>query len=150
MKKRIKRPPSVWLTQTVLIFSALFWLYSSVRTIARFGGEIYSLVLAIRVVLLISGVFLLLVIPLWGLVKRRVYGRWLGVLTLSLLWVYLLNGQIHELTGGAKNYHPRELGALILFVTLNVLVNLFVLVLALRLACAKRISEFFSKDVELT
>ena len=148
MKSRIKRPPSVWLTQTLLLFCALLWLYSSAAVAAI--HEIDSFTLALRIVLLVLGVVLLILIPFWGLAKRKMYGRWLSVSSLGLLWVYVLDGQLRELAGAPKPYHPREPGALVVLVILHLLINLFIVVLTLRLAFAKRVSEFFSQDIEST
>jgi hypothetical protein len=47
---------------------------------------------------------LLLVIAFWGLAKRKNYGRWLGVLSLLLLWGLIIFIKLRRPPGPYKYY----------------------------------------------
>lgn len=152
MNSRIKRPPTVWLTQTLLIIFALLWLSSILLNLAMLSraGEGFPLIHAAIGLAIIIGFVLLLLIAFWGLARRKMYGKWLGVLSLILLWGFLLYTQIRPTTGPWKRYEFNSPAELFGAVIAQVLISALFLVLILRLAFAKRVNKFFQRDIEVT
>jgi hypothetical protein len=72
MEGKINRPPTVWLTQTLLIILALLWLGIIALNLSRLPGRIGGGTSILRWVVGFSLIFcfvLLLLISFWGLVK---------------------------------------------------------------------------------
>ena len=109
--------------------------------------EGFSVVRTLLVYSVMLGLVLLLTIAFWGLAKRKKYGRWLGVLSLMLFWGLLILLKLRRPSGPYQYYeydNPAQLaGAVIVQVVLHGLI----LLLILRLAFSKRVSEFFRKEV---
>lgn len=82
---KIKRPPSVWITQILLIIPAIVL---AMEAFFRFG--LFSMTMGknpvgpITVLLYDIGVSALCFVAVNGMVKRKSFGRWLGVGILSL------------------------------------------------------------------
>lgn len=151
MNTRIKRPPAIWLTQSLLIIFALLFFSVFLINLANLLSNLreeFSLVRAIIGYSVMFGIVLLLLSSFWGLAKRKVYGRWLGLLSLILLWGLIIFIQLRRPSGPYEYYkydNPAQLiGAAIFQIFLH---GLF-LTLILRLAFAKRVSEFFRKEIE--
>src|SRR4029077_8191443 len=84
-----KRPATVWLSQTLLLIFALIWLLSliiNLLLIAREEIEVSPVRLLVGVSVL-GSIVLVLLVAFWGLTRRRTYGRWLAVASLSVLWI---------------------------------------------------------------
>lgn len=151
----IKRPLSVWITQGILFFFGFLFLASLVST-SMVIKQIWSspsremgvtgwlsilgiILLHIAIVVFISFTF-------WSLVKRKRYGRWLGVACLSLFFLLLLGGQLISPDGpfAYKQYeNAAQLRAGIL--TTIILYSLF-LALIITLARSKRVTNFFEAE----
>lgn len=144
MTEKQSRPLSVWFTQ---IFTALFFgacllamvsvlrgLISGTRS-AGMLGLMLSMTLA-------SGLAVLFGAAFWGLMKRRKYGRWLGVVSMSL--IFLIAAQAHfdplKKPQGLVSYDSQAewFGGL--------LGLLFLLVLPLRLAFSTKVGAFFESQ----
>jgi hypothetical protein len=152
MNTKIKRPPAIWLTQFLLALFALLWLFIFVFQLVRMlrGGlsEGVSIARPIIGFPIILGFVFMLMLAFWGLAKRRTYGRWLGLLSLILLWGIILYTRIYPSTGPWKRYEfnsPAEVAGAVIG---NVLISLLFLIPILRLAFAKKVNEFFRKDEE--
>ena len=149
---KIKRPPTVWLTQTLLIIFALVWLSSIVLNFALLirSGESISPVRTAIGLSIILGFVLLLLIAFWGLAKRKMYGRWLGLLSLIVQWGLILYTQIRPPAGPWKRYEFNSPEEVVGAVIGQVLISVLFLTLILRLAFAKQVNEFFRRDIEVT
>lgn len=150
MSAKIKRPPAIWLTQLLFAFFALFWLFiltNGLIRIARNGlSEDMPAVRPIIASTVILGFIIMLLISFWGLAQRKVYGRWLGVTSLILLWGLILYTQIYPSAGPWKRHEfnsPAERAGGVIGQTL---ISALFLILILRLAFAGRVNEFFRGD----
>jgi len=148
MNNTVSRPPTVWLTQAILALFSLLMLGATALNLvmlpSRVGGG--APILAVVAGFLIPlGFMLLLIVAFWGLAKRKTYGRWLGLLSLALLWAIILLGQLLRPAGPLKYYEynstAETAGAAIAYVFIH---GLF-LVLIVRMAFSKRVSEFFHR-----
>ncbi len=152
MNTRIKRPPTVWLTQIFLILLALIFLLKFLNSLLGLlinPPERFYMVPSVIDYLITPGTVLLLLIAFYGLVKRKVYGKRLSLLLLLLIWSVVILIDLLRPIGQNKYYEHKdsvELGAEVLF---HVLVHVFFLTIILRLSFAKKVSEFFRKETEL-
>ena len=143
-----KRPVTVWLAQGLLLIFLLVWLVSLVLNlvgVARNGSDASALRILIAF-LIITGYGLMLLVAFWGLAKRRMYGKWLGVASLSFIWLLTLYVQIRPPRGPYQRYEYQNsaevAGAVIAALVTS---SLFVIVI-LRLAFAKNVARFFKPD----
>lgn len=146
MNSGIKRPPSVWLTQTLLMIFALLWLGILVLNLVTLPGRIAEVESILRVGIGFSIILcfvLLLLISFWGLAKRKMYGKWLGLVSLIFIWGLIIYTQLFPSTGHYKRYEYDNAAQLAgAFFTLSLIHALF-LTLILRLAFSKKVSQFF-------
>jgi hypothetical protein len=79
---KMKRPPTIWLTQALVIIFALLILFALLINVivllTHLDGE-FSLFRTLLGYSMMLSVVLLLAIASWGLAKRKNYGRWLSV-----------------------------------------------------------------------
>jgi hypothetical protein len=149
MNTIIKRPPAIWFTQLLLALFALLWLFIFVfqlvgilRNGLREGVSVARPVIGFSAIL---GFVIMLLMAVWGMAQRKMYGRWLGLVSLILLWGLILYIQIYPPTGPWKPYEfnsPSERAGGIIG---QVLISVLFLILILRLAFAKRVNEFFRR-----
>lgn len=151
----IKRPLSVWITQGILFLFGFLFLASLVSTSINFGKVWFnpSHEMSILAWLGFAGIIFIqlaivvfICITFWSLVKRKQYGRWLGVGCLSLFFLLLLGGQLISPDGpfAYKQYeNASQLRAGIL--TTIILYSLF-LALIVTLARSKRVTNFFEAE----
>jgi len=139
---------TVWLAQGLLLIFLLVWLVSLVLNlvgVARNGSDASALRILIAF-LIITGYGLMLLVAFWGLAKRRMYGKWLGVASLSFIWLLILYVQIRPPRGPYQRYEYQNsaevAGAVIAALVTS---SLFVIVI-LRLAFAKNVARFFKPD----
>jgi len=139
---------TVWLAQGLLLIFLLVWLVSLVLNlvgVARNGSDASALRILIAF-LIITGYGLMLLVAFWGLAKRRMYGKWLGVASLSFIWLLTLYVQIRPPRGPYQRYEYQNsaevAGAVIAALVTS---SLFVIVI-LRLAFAKNVARFFKPD----
>ena len=100
MNKPIHRPPSIWITQVLLVLplinlvvALLFSLFQCSSAESSFNSSSPSTIYALLPVCLALA---LLFLTVWGLQKRKNYGKWLAV---SLLVCGMVVG-----LGGAENF----------------------------------------------
>jgi hypothetical protein len=153
MIDRNKRPPTVWLTQSLLIIFALLLLSVLLLDLTMLlsrmrAGEDLPLVGAVIGFLIILGFALLLLIAFWGLAKRKRYGKWLGVLSLIFLWALILFAQVYRPKGRLQYYKYDSPAQWVGGVIVRVFISGLFLVLISRLAFGKRVKEFFRDEIE--
>lgn len=147
----MKRPPAVWLTQTLLLIFALLWLGVLLLNLVMLPGRVGrggSIIGAMVGVAIIFSFVLLLVIAFWGLAKRKMFGRWLGLILLILLWVLFAITQYFPPAGPWKRYEFDNTAQLVGATIFQACVHGLFLVLILRLGFARNMAEFFRKDVD--
>ena len=148
MSNGIRRPPAVWITQTLVLIFALIWLSSlalNLVMLARNGTLLSPIRVTIGVSVLL-GVVLLLLTTFWGLSRRRTYGKWLGVLSLVLLWITVLYIQLRPPTGPIKPFEYNSTAELIGASITFLFISALFVTLILRLAFAKHVDAFFDRD----
>lgn len=148
MSDRVSRPPTIWLTQTILaLFSLLLLGAAALNLVMLLGGAGGGVpILAVAAGSLIPlGFVLLLLAAFWGLAKRKVYGRWLGLLSLALLWALILLGQLLRPAGPLRYYEYNSAAELAGAAIFYVFIHGLFLVLVVSLAFSKRVDEFFRR-----
>jgi hypothetical protein len=143
----MKRPPSVWITQALVLIFALLWilsLASGFLMLVRNGTDLSLLRVTVGATILL-GVILVLLAAFWGLAKRRIYGKWLGVLSLVLLWAMIVYTQIRPPAGPIKRFEYNSTAELVGAYMSSILISVGFLILTLRLAFAKRVAAFFER-----
>lgn len=146
MTEKISRPPSVLITQVILIALGALWLV---------GGPLFLLAAtrnpAVSIVYVLFGVLMIVfslafLVGFWGLAKRKRYGRWIGVIGLSLLLISIFLGNIIRPSGPMEYYEYKTggeaLGALIGAIVFYGLIILLIY----RLARGTRANEFFAAE----
>lgn len=88
MKNQLRRPPSVWITQILLVTLALFSaipIAGLVQVIGNGGaiGDVgFPLPFVVVLVAINLGVSFLYLLCFWALVRRKSFGQWLSALVL--------------------------------------------------------------------
>jgi hypothetical protein len=146
MDRRGTRPATVWLTQALLVIFSLLLIglaaFDAVLLCGfHRGGAGASLV--VLGVIIPLGFALLPLLACWGLARRKLYGRYLGLLSLTLLWAILLFVQVRRAPGLLLYYEDRPPAQLIGGVALCLFIHGLFLALILRLAFSKRVGMFF-------
>jgi hypothetical protein len=149
MKNKVKRPPTVWLTQFLLTLLGLLWLFvilSGIPHIPRRLEEGTSVIRLFSGYAVLSAIVILLAFAFWGLAKRKMYGRWLGLVCLILLWIIATYTQIRPPQGPIPLYQFNSPAEKVGGVIGQVLIQIVFLVLVVRLGTAKWVREFFQSD----
>jgi len=106
MENKPKRPPSVWISQIFLMIFALIFLLPVVLILLM---VVVMPILAFLIVLVFNiGIATLFLTAFWGLVKRRVYGRWMTVTLLSLMLVVSTLAQFFKPSGPLGYYEYKN------------------------------------------
>jgi len=147
----MKRPATIWLTQTLLVLFALLLLSAfllNLVVLLTHLGDGFSIVHTLMVYAVILSIVLLLAFAFWGLAKRRNYGRWLGVLSLLLLWSLIILMKLQPPSGPYYEYdNPAQVAGAVF---VQVLMHGLFLLLILRLSFSKSVREFFRNELEST
>jgi hypothetical protein len=149
----MKRPPTIWLTQSLLLLFALVLLsvlLINLAVVLRHPDESLSLIGAVLTYSITLGVVVLFAFTFWGLARRTDYGRWLGLISLVLLWGLIIFMKVYRPTGPYNYYEYDNTAQLVGAVVFQVVLHALFLVLILRLAFSKKIRAFFAKKVEST
>lgn len=147
MSSKVKRPATVWVTQGLLLLFALIWLFSltsNLVMIAKNGANASPLRILVGVSIL-GSVVVLFLIAFWGLAKRRVYGKWLGVASLSLLWLAVVYIQVRPPQGPMQRFEYNSLAQVVGAVITGVFISVLFFILIFRLAFTKSVDNFFSR-----
>jgi hypothetical protein len=148
LKPKLKRPVTVWLAQGLLLVFLLVWLVSLIINLvglARNGSNASVLRLLVGM-LFIAGYGLMLLIAFLGLVKRRMYGKWLGVVSLSFIWLVVVYIQIRPPRGPYERFEYNNSAEVAGAVITGVVISSLFLIVILRLAFAKKVDRFFRDD----
>lgn len=147
----IKRPPTVWIAQSLLMIFALLWfgvllinLLMLPRTITR-GGSIAGA--AVGIAIFVSFIVLLLV-AFWGLAKRKIFGRWLSVVLLIVLWGFFIIAQHFPPAGPWKRYEVDNTAQMVGAAIVQACAHALFLVLILRLSFGRKVAQFFRGEIE--
>lgn len=143
MENKIKRPPSVWITQILLLIFALIFLLPLVLLV--FGGPLLVILIGLVIDL---GIVALCLVAFWGLVKRRIYGRWLSVVLLSLFLLVQTLGQIFRPSGPLRYYEYTNSVQATTAVVLQILFMMLFFFLIYRLAFGSAANAFFAKPAD--
>ena len=147
----MRRPLTVWLTQALLIIFVLLCLTGLLLNLVMLAGRLgqgASIIGAAVGVSIILGFVLLLLAAFWGLAKRKMYGRWLGLLSLVLLWALFAITQYAPPTGPWKLYEYDSTAQLVGAAIFQAIVHVLFLTLILRLGFARKVTEFFRGDIK--
>jgi hypothetical protein len=146
----MRRPPTIWITQALVIIFALLILFALLINVAvlltHLEGE-FSIIGTLIGYSIMLGVVLLLAIASWGLVKRKMYGRWLGVLSLLLFWGLLVLAKLWRPSGPYQYYEYDNPAQLAGAVIVQVLLHGLILLLVLRLSFSKSVRKFFRNEI---
>ena len=151
MRSMMKRPLTVWLTQTLLIIFAALCLIALLLNLMMLPGGVGRSVSIVRAAVGASitlGFVLLLLAAFWGLAKRKMYGKWLGLASLVLLWALFAVTQYFPPAGPWKRYEYNSTAQFVGAAIFQACVHALFLVLILRLGFARKVSEFFRGNVK--
>ncbi len=145
----MRRPPTIWITQALVIIFALLILFALlinvVVLLTHLDGE-FSVIRTLIGYSVMLSVVLLLAIAFWGLAKQKNYGRWLGVLSLLLFWGLLILLKVRRPSGPYEYYEYDNAAQLAGAIIVQVVLHGLILLLILRLSFSKSIREFFRKE----
>lgn len=93
----IKRPPSVWITQAITVLFLIPFLFGGispfVRCLLNGASKCPSLEILLKAIFVFGCISAISFFTFWGLLRRKRYGKWLGVMSLALLFGRLLTGE---------------------------------------------------------
>ena len=146
MTTKLKRPPTVWLTQILLAFFALLIFLAVLLNLANRlrSEEPFPVAGVIFLCLVVTFIGVFLLTTFWGLAKRKGYGRWLGVAFLLVFWGLVLMGQLFRPSGPYQYYEYENDAQLVGGIIAAVCINGLLLLLILRLAFSKKVKDFFA------
>ena len=142
----IKRPPAVWLTQVLLLIFTLLMLLLFLLDVAMLltqRAELSSLFAVLVVCVIMFAILLLFATSFWGLARAKAYGRWLGVSSMVLVWGLIIFGQLSRPSGPFRYYEYDNRAQVVGAVFAQLLLHALFLTLIVRLAFARKVSEFF-------
>ena len=144
MLEKLSRPPSVLITQVILIMIGGLWLV---------GGPLFLLASirnpAVSTEYVVFGVMMIVMslsflVGFWGLVKRKTYGRWIGVIGLSFLLLSIFVGDTFRPAGPLAYYEYKDSAAGTGAVVAAIVFYGLIIFLIYRLARGKRANAFFA------
>lgn len=147
----INRPVIVAVAQGLLILfslTILFMLSISLMVFilnSRNGISSASLVLLHSAM---AGLVLLSLIAFRGLTKRRIYGKWLAVLSMTLFWCLLIPTTL-RLPEGSYNFYDQKFWSFIGEIVVLVTLHGGLLFLILNLAFSKKVQRYFRQDTPI-
>jgi len=141
-----KRPPAVWLTQILLAFSALFIFLMVLLNLANRlrSGKPFPVAGVMLLCLVVIAIEVFFLTSFWALAKRKSYGRWLGVVFLLAFWGLVLMSQLVRPSGPHQYYEYKNTAELVGAAFGAICLNGLLLLLILRLAFARKVTEFFA------
>lgn len=149
MVNKVKRPISVWIAQILLIIFVLIFTSSLVFGVLGLLSSPGSFNFGFLIAIVFNfGFVLVFLAAFWGMAQRRSYGRWTGVIVLSLMFVLTVVSQIAQPSGPIKPYeYSNSTEKMAGFMTQMVMSALF-LFLIVQLAFATKVRAFFTPPVE--
>ena len=88
----MKRPPSIWITQILIGILVLIFCSNVLQNLRLDLTQSISRQLTGRLIILSLLSFLLF--AFWGLVKKRQWGKWMGIYSLLLIWAMMTYSQV--------------------------------------------------------
>jgi hypothetical protein len=142
MMNKVKRPPSVWIAQTIIITVAVVFLVPAPWVLLDSGPNRFATrpIAFPFVVAIYTVVALVLLISFWGLMLRRPYGRWMAVGIMTILFAVLVLIFISMVFYSPAPTRP----PILVLIEVGLFVAL-ILLLILRLAIGKRVTQFFDR-----
>lgn len=147
----MNRPPTIWLTQSLLLLFALVFLsvlLVNLAVVLSHPEERPSLIGAVLTYSLTLGLVVLFAFALWGLARKAAYGRWLALVSLVFLWGLIIFMKVNRPSGPYEYYEYDNTAQVVGAIIVQVLLHALFLVLILRLAFSKKIRAFFVRKVE--
>jgi hypothetical protein len=142
----IKRPLSVWITQILLVVFGLLLLLTLLMDIAMVLTHLNETSVLIPTLVVFAVMFAILVLfagSFFGMLKARAYGRWLAVLSMVLVWAFILLAQLRRPSGPFKYYEYDNRAQVVGAIFAQLLLHGLFLTLILRLAFARKVGAFF-------
>ena len=137
----MKRPPSIWITQILIGILVLIFCSNVLRNLRLNLTQSTPRQLLGRMILLSLISFLLF--AFWGLVKKRQWGKWLGICSLLLIWAMMTYGQLFPHNQRYEyNNDAQRVGA----ASGMIMMQMGMLTLMLRLAFSKKVNRFFQNQ----
>jgi hypothetical protein len=152
MDSRINRPVSVCVAQGLLIFFSLLLLLALSTSLTIFSMEFREgmpITGLMYVHSVMGGLVLLFLLAFRGLVKRKMYGKWLAVLSLIFFWSLLIHETLRPSLGSHNYFEHKTFWWFIGETTLEVLLHGGFLFLILHLAFSKNVNCFFRQETLL-
>src|ERR1051326_4479988 len=148
MDEKVRRPPSVWVTQVLLVIFVLLFLSLLFDPLLFSTVPLKELVLKARFLIFVLVMFLLLamlIAAFWGLARRRIYGKWFGIVSLIFIWGLIIYTQLFPPQGPYQRHEYNNAAQVVgAFLSLSLIHALF-LILILRLAFSKKVNRFFQE-----
>ena len=149
METKPKRPLSVWIAQFLLIVFTLIFTASLVTGVMGLIGSGSAPNLGFLLVVALNiGIVIALLAGFWGMVQRRSYGRWTGVIMLALMFVLSVLAQILQPEGPLQRYEYKNSTERWSGGFAQVMFGGLFLFLILHLAFAKKVTDFFTPPAE--
>ena len=145
----MRRPATVWITQIVLAVLTVVCLVRlglGVAFIVSVSSAQFTagvLLLGLLVLGLATAPVLLFASSFWGMVKAKAYGRWLGVISLALVWAVIIYALMSRRPGPMKYYDYDYVAQGPGLVVAQILLHAMFVVLIARLAFSRKVGEFF-------
>lgn len=157
MENHIKRPPSVWVTQILVLIWTLAllsaWSFSVISTIKSLGyygvssrqfmfpiAKFFAMTFAA-----ISPFLILGIVASWGLVRRKRFGRWTAVGLMTLLLLSFVIGDIFQPSGPMAYYEYANSRQAVAGALTAITICGLSLFLIYRLAFGSAANAFFAK-----
>ena len=148
-KLDMNRPVTIWVTQAFLVlFGLLFlsvFLVNLIMLLSHWERQI-SVMRTVIGYFVILGFIILFGVAVWGLAKRAKYGRWLGVVSLVLIWALLILIQVKRPAGPSPYYSYANDAQLAGAILIGIVLHGLMLLLILRLSFSKKIGKFFANQ----
>lgn len=141
-QEKPKRPPSVWIAQILLSLIACVFLAFPLLLVVMNVPLSFLFFLSVFFIIFV-------VLPIFsvvGMAKRKNWGRWIGVGVLSILFILVVLGQLIQPEGPLDYYEYENTTQRISGIVTSVIIFGLFLLLILRLAFAKKVSQFFSSS----
>lgn len=144
MNQKPKRPPSVWISQVLVLLFGLFILVITLSLTVTVARSSVVIPIAFLVLGLYGLVGVLFLIAFWGLTKRKKFSRWLTVVLFSLTLLLLVAGQVFRPEGPMEYAEYANDTQRISGTITQVVIGLLFVFLIFRLGFGKPASNFFN------
>lgn len=141
MENKFKRPISVWIAQiTFVMFVLLLLLVAFSVACGSFPDGDISFVGMLSTVIVVLVIVVLLVAAFVGMATRSAYGRWLGIVMLTFIFVFANLVKIFF----PDPEQPRVMAGIVQ----QVLLSVFLFVVILHISFSKKVARFFARRID--